>query len=149
MKKLKVTEFSDSQHGWLAVKRSLINELGLANEISHFSYQKGETVYLEEDSDATKFLKAYAIKHTGTFENWRELFDITVKRSDRSAIRSYAAYNPNKVENLTVGMKVNLYGKIYTIEGIDGKVKVKQIDGIGTYTLKPSQVDECIKVLDV
>lgn len=54
---LKFKFYSDPGHGWLAVKRKLIVELGLLNAISPFSYQKGATVYLEEDADASKFLE--------------------------------------------------------------------------------------------
>jgi hypothetical protein len=56
MSKLKF--YSDPSHGWLAVKRSAVESLGLLDTISSFSYQKGQTVYLEEDRDATLFLQA-------------------------------------------------------------------------------------------
>ena len=47
---------SDSGHGWLAVKRNELTELNIGEKISHYSYQKGDTVYLEEDQDATTFI---------------------------------------------------------------------------------------------
>lgn len=53
---------SDSGHGWIAVKISLIRELGLAGSISSYSYMKGKTAYLEEDADATKFIAAFKAK---------------------------------------------------------------------------------------
>jgi len=49
---------SDSGHGWLAVKRSEVEKLGIADKISGFSYQKGKTVYLEEDKDMATFKTA-------------------------------------------------------------------------------------------
>ena len=49
---------SDSGHGWLAVKRSEVAKLGIADKISGFSYQKGKTVYLEEDKDMATFKTA-------------------------------------------------------------------------------------------
>ena len=49
---------SDTGHGWLAVKRTEVEALGIASKISPFSYQKGKTVYLEEDVDAGLFLTA-------------------------------------------------------------------------------------------
>lgn len=49
---------ADSMHGWLAVKRKEVDALGLADKISGFSYQKGATVYLEEDQDLPLFKTA-------------------------------------------------------------------------------------------
>ena len=43
--------YSDPGHGWGAVKRSVLFELGVLNRISSYSYQRGKTVYLEEDCD--------------------------------------------------------------------------------------------------
>lgn len=57
--KLKFNFHSDPAHGWLAVKLHLVRELGLATAISSFSYMQGQTAYLEEDRDATIFIKAF------------------------------------------------------------------------------------------
>lgn len=59
MKKPIYKFYSDAGHGWLAVKRSELVKLGIDGEISSHSYQNGNTVYLEEDSDASKFFTAY------------------------------------------------------------------------------------------
>ena len=77
---------SDSGHGWLAVKRKEVESLGLADKISTCSYQKGKTVYLEEDVDAQVFLKA--MKDSGT--------DVEVKEAKpvkRSNIRGFSAFS--------------------------------------------------------
>ena len=59
-KVLKVYVFyNDSGHGWLAVKRNELVLLGIEKNISHYSYQKGKTVYLEEDRDAGIFITAF------------------------------------------------------------------------------------------
>ncbi len=50
---------ADPGHAWLPVKRSLLNELGVAGDISSYSYQEDDTVYLEEDCDAGVFLEAW------------------------------------------------------------------------------------------
>jgi hypothetical protein len=50
---------SDPGHGWLAVKKSELRYLNLEQKISTYSYMKGDTVYLEEDCDASEFVKAY------------------------------------------------------------------------------------------
>jgi hypothetical protein len=52
----------DSGHGWLAVSRSMLKESGVADKISNCSYQKGNTVYLEEDCDMAIFVEALARK---------------------------------------------------------------------------------------
>lgn len=76
---------SDAGHGWLAVKKTEIQMLGIADKISGYSYQRGGTVYLEEDCDAPCFIKA------------AEARGITVEFSmspprERSPIRSMASY---------------------------------------------------------
>jgi hypothetical protein len=48
----KLKFYSDPGHGWLAVKRKMLFDLGIADKITPYSYQKGNTVYLEEDCDA-------------------------------------------------------------------------------------------------
>lgn len=50
---------TDPGHGWLAVKRSLLITLGILDQITSYSYQRGNTVYLEEDQDMNTFMKAY------------------------------------------------------------------------------------------
>ena len=85
MKKLQVKYYQDAGHGWIAVKRKMLSELNLENEISPYSYQKGQTVYLEEDRDAYIFVRA--CKNRGI-----EVEPIS-KYSDRSAIRSYDGYH--------------------------------------------------------
>lgn len=54
--------YSDPGHGWLAVKRTYLKELNILNKITPYSYQKGESVYLEEDCDVTTFIKAFTDK---------------------------------------------------------------------------------------
>lgn len=50
---------SDPGHGWLAVKKSELTELQIMQEITGYSYMKGETVYLEEDCDMTTFCRRF------------------------------------------------------------------------------------------
>jgi hypothetical protein len=52
---MKITYHNDSGHGWYSVKRSKLESMGVLNKVSGFSYQKGETVYLEENCDAGLF----------------------------------------------------------------------------------------------
>ena len=59
---MKFNFHSDAGHGWLAVKNCLVRELGLAGEISEYSYMKGATSYLEEDGDMAKFINAFTLR---------------------------------------------------------------------------------------
>ncbi len=55
---MKFNVYSDPQHGWCKVKRSLLVKLCIDNDISSFSYERGEYVYLEEDRDMNIFITA-------------------------------------------------------------------------------------------
>ena len=55
---INVTIFSDPGHGWGAVSHEVILELGIAEEISVYSYMSDSKVFLEEDSDFGRFLIA-------------------------------------------------------------------------------------------
>lgn len=56
--KVKYKFIMDPGHGWLSVNRKNLKTLGIENDISEFSYQKGNRVYLEEDRDVGLFLEA-------------------------------------------------------------------------------------------
>lgn len=78
----------DPGHGWLKVPRALLIELGIHKSISHYSYQRGDFVYLEEDGDFGAFVAA--MKSTGVELRWRTRY-----ADRRSRIRSYASYAPH------------------------------------------------------
>ena len=76
----------DNGHGWLAVKRNELTELNISEKITGYSYQKGDTVYLEEDRDGTLF-----------FYEFKKKFNIELQFSKsyingNSPIRSYNRY---------------------------------------------------------
>jgi hypothetical protein len=78
----------DAGHEWLAVKKSELVKLGIADKISAYSYEKGATAYLEGDCDAEHFFVAYRAKHgqdpkTKQGKHW-----------DRQPCRSFASYTP-------------------------------------------------------
>lgn len=87
MSKISLKFYQDPGHGWVAVKRKLLDDLGMKFSISHFSYQKGKTVYLEEDCDASILLET--LKARGL--EWQ----LEEKYTDRRhPIRSYEPYHP-------------------------------------------------------
>jgi len=56
--------FSDPGHGWLRVDIQSAASVGLEpSSFSPYSYQRAHWLYLEEDVDASTFVKAYMAKH--------------------------------------------------------------------------------------
>ena len=82
--------YSDPGHAWCKVSRFLIEDLGIADEITTFSYQRGEYVYLEEDCDLSTFIKA--LRATGRTIRFYEYHT-----DKQSKIRSYARYQDTSV----------------------------------------------------
>jgi hypothetical protein len=57
------TFITDPAHGWLTVSLAELQDLGIADDISPFSYistSKG-VAYLEEDCDALRFIRAKGV----------------------------------------------------------------------------------------
>jgi len=55
---MKLNVYNDPGHGWVAIKRSVLIKLGIEHKITSYSYQRGQTVYLEEDCDASTLISA-------------------------------------------------------------------------------------------
>jgi hypothetical protein len=81
---------TDPGHGWLAVKRRELKELGIADRITRYSYSRGTTAYLEEDCDLATFFDAYRARY-GQDPAYRTSY------RERSAIRSFDQYR-NQVD---------------------------------------------------
>jgi len=81
-----INYYTDPGHGWFAVKRTELALLGILGEVSSYSYQRGQTVYLEEDCDASLYFAAYQRVH-GTHPAYVE------KNTNKtSPIRSYPTF---------------------------------------------------------
>jgi hypothetical protein len=76
----------DPGHGWFGVKRAALSALGILEQVSSYSYQRGETVYLEEDCDASLFFKAVRDR-LGQNPQYQERHT-----NKRSPIRSYNCF---------------------------------------------------------
>jgi len=87
---MKYHKYDDPGHGWLKVPKSKLLQLGIADNISSYSYMRGENAYLEEDSDCTKFCDALE-KEKGSAINFSEIV-ISHIGDKSSKIRSYACY---------------------------------------------------------
>jgi len=70
-------KYEDPSHGWLAVPREMLEELGITEKISNCSYERGDFVFLEEDCDMPLFLNAMEAKG--------EKFDYRIVRSDNES----------------------------------------------------------------
>ena len=81
MKTFKV--YADPGHAWVACKRKFLVEIGILEKITPFSYQRGGTVYLEEDCDVATFVKAFKEKF-GCVPIWDERHT-----NNSSPVRSY------------------------------------------------------------
>lgn len=86
------TLHSDPGHTWLEVPRTLLKEVGVEKNITGFSYQRGDKIYLEENSDLPVFIKALTDKG-------RSYTIATTKHYDGEAkIRNYARFKPEPVK---------------------------------------------------
>lgn len=83
--------YADPGHAWAKVSKKELKTLGIANEISGFSYERGEYAYLEEDSDLEKYIMALRAK--GIVYKFKE-----THTNRQSRIRNYYHYSKPKVE---------------------------------------------------
>jgi len=82
---MKIIYHNDGGHGWYAVKRKKLETMGILNNVSGFSYERGETVYLEEDCDASLFFNALS-------EAEKQQIIVINSYQDRSPIRTYLRF---------------------------------------------------------
>lgn len=85
---------TDAGHGWIAVKRKLLLAMGILGHVSAYSYQRGATVYLEEDCDAPLFLQRYQ----AIYKRSAPLAERFGEIPDRSPIRSYQRFQLTEEE---------------------------------------------------
>lgn len=88
-KVLNLKFYCDPGHGWVAVKVSLLRELGITGQISRCSFVKGGTAYLEEDCDAERLIRALDAKGIA--------YKIESKHTNSySPIRNYQSWGTNQ-----------------------------------------------------
>lgn len=86
---LKINYFTDPGHGWASVKLSILEDLGLIDQISHYSYIDGKSAYLEEDCDMGRLFDACKARNI-------ELQLTEKHTNNRSKIRGFSVYTPIK-----------------------------------------------------
>jgi hypothetical protein len=77
--------YSDPGHAWCKVPRKTLVKLGIQDKITPYSYQRGDSVYLEEDSDLDTFMTAMESKGI-------QVKFIEHNANKYSKIRSYSCY---------------------------------------------------------
>lgn len=84
--------YEDPGHSWLRVPKSELEALGIAAQISPYSFQSGTYAYLEEDCDMARFIDALEA-HRGTKWDWNT--DEVVRFTNgRSHVTRYHQYEP-------------------------------------------------------
>lgn len=82
----------DAGHGWLAVPRAALKLLKVEDQITGYSYQKEDMVYLEEDQDLFTFAKAYLAYFGKTASEFASFPYTRQSDGDWSPIRDYEHY---------------------------------------------------------
>jgi len=92
---LKFPFTEDPGHGWLRVPRKLLGKLGIAKDITSYSYQThcGQFVWLEEDADLGTFLRAYIDRYD------RQPVPVVKYTNRESRIRALPHYVPRQGGN--------------------------------------------------
>lgn len=86
---MKISYYSDPGHGWGAVERSVLEDLGILDKITPYSYQRNNMVYLEEDCDLLLLIDT--LKARGIHFDWSESYT-----NYDSPIRSYRPFYVDK-----------------------------------------------------
>jgi hypothetical protein len=81
------TFYSDPGHAWLKVDIADLVDLGLERSITAYSFRRGSSIFLEEDLDATVFIK----RHQQKYPNYQLKFN-DQHTDQQSKIRSYQPY---------------------------------------------------------
>ncbi|MGB8348306.1 MAG: hypothetical protein WCD86_25715 [Ktedonobacteraceae bacterium] len=74
---------TDGGHGWLEVTRKELAAFGLLDKISDYSYQRGDSVFLEEDCDMALFHHAKGFTDCSYYDTLYQ---------DDSPVRRYARF---------------------------------------------------------
>lgn len=82
-----VIVYSDPGHAWGKVKRQVLNNLGIADKITRYSYQFKDNVYLEEDCDL-------ALLHDTLSKQDVRIKFVEKHTARDSKIRSYERFSP-------------------------------------------------------
>ena len=92
-KQLSIKFHCDPGHGWACVKLAFAQEMGILEKVSSYSYVRGKSIYLEEDSDLSLLCEAMRAKGVD--------FMLIAKHTDKShPIRSYESASKKNIMKL-------------------------------------------------
>ena len=128
--------YEDPGHGWCKVSRYDKVFQMIAKEVSHFSYQLGDSVYLEEDCDLGLYYNK--LVELGYEIKWK--YNHT---DDNSRIRGYAPYKYIEVASETKAKKQYDIAKSSAVVYVISKNEYK----IG-YAYTPRGITRVMKTLD-
>jgi hypothetical protein len=97
-KSLTLNFYQDPGHAWARIPKSKLEALGIAGQISRYSYMRGQYAYLEEDCDLGLLFK------TCDAAGINLKLKSFVCRDRRSKIRSYDSY---KSDNQAADQELN------------------------------------------
>jgi len=92
MKKITLTVYADPSHAWAKVSIDLLKTLDIQNDISRYSYKRGNFAYLEEDLDLTVLIDALKAAYPGIVIRYKEHL-----ANKSSKIRSYVPYTQDNL----------------------------------------------------
>lgn len=84
-KEIKIKVFADPGHAWARFPKARLVKLGIADKITHYSYQNGENAFLEEDCDLSTLINT--LQAQGFKVKFQESYT-----NKRSKIRGYDSY---------------------------------------------------------
>ena len=129
--------FEDPGHAWCKVSRHDKVFQMIAKEVSYFSHQRGDSVYLEEDDDLGLYCKK--LKELGYEIKWK--YNHT---DDESRIRRYEQYR--YIENPPAKVKVK---KEYDITKSSAIVYIISKNQYAiSYCYSPRGITRCMNTLD-
>jgi len=103
----KLTYHTDPAHGWIEVNRADLDALDIAHQVSRYSYERADRVYLEEDCDASLYMDA--AKAAGWVITMTESF-----APDNSPVRDFPRYQPRVTPAALINAAQRL-GKLHLI----------------------------------
>jgi hypothetical protein len=118
---LTLNYYQDPGHGWVKISLNKLQQLGLADSISYYSYMRGDYAYLEEDCDLGRLYQA------------ADKAGITIKLREhwtnkRSKIRSYKNYkSPAQQLAAEAALKAKIRAQGCSLDFINNQMIIKVI----------------------
>ena len=115
--------FQDPGHGWVRVPVSLLEELGLIEKITTYSFVKGDYAYLEEDQDASTWVAAMKAANKD--------FTLVEKHTNNSStIRNYPSFSKANIDLFkAIQVGAHFYGYNTTTKKQDLRLTIIGITG--------------------